>query len=107
VDGSNGTGGINAVVSESVAAGNPVGFFAVSNLSPATITLFQSVAANNRTGIKADNINAKVRMAQSMVTGNSTSWINTGSVGAVQSYGDNYIDGNGDGDPTPPSIVRK
>jgi hypothetical protein len=36
--------------------------------------------------------------------GNVQSWVDEGN---LQSYGDNEIDGNGDGDSAPPTIAKK
>src|SRR5207248_11305050 len=73
----------------------------------ANLMVLNSVASYNSTGIVADGTNATVRIGQSGITGNTiSSWANPGSA-KVLSYGDNYIDGNGDGDPAPPSIARK
>jgi hypothetical protein len=78
-------------VSDSVAAGNFIGFAAVSpSTAPNTLALFHSVAANNGTGLFAEGYNATARVAQSMVTGNtSASFVSTG--GGVQTYDDNYF----------------
>ncbi|MEA2989846.1 MAG: hypothetical protein QOG83_2557 [Alphaproteobacteria bacterium] len=92
------TGAINVTVADSVAArNNSAGFAVLSNTlqAPTTLSLFHSVSANNGVGIQADGAGAKLRVAQSMVTGNATNgWIASGG-GLLQSYGDNYIDGNG------------
>ena len=49
---------------------------------------------------------AAVRVGESAVTDNTISW--SGSGGRVlRSYGDNYIDGNGDGGPSASTLVRK
>jgi len=62
----------------------------------------RSVAAYNNIGIQS--ILAVTRVGQSTVTGNSQFSV----FGAtVRSYGDNNIDGNGDGDPALPTIVKK
>jgi hypothetical protein len=98
VEGAFSTGTVNATVSESVAAGNVnVGFFAGSSSghAPTTLTLFHSVAANNGTGIEATNTNSTLTVAQSAVTGNAgAGWSVNGGV-VIQSYGDNYFNGNG------------
>jgi len=99
VDGrfSAGTNTINATVSESVVAGNSTGFFTFTNSGNATTSLmvFHSVAANNGTGVYADGTGgATVRLANSTLTGNTNGWAALNS-GVVESYGDNYIDGNG------------
>jgi hypothetical protein len=80
---------INATVSESVATGNGTGFAVLGG----TLNLFHSVAANNNTGISVND--GILRIAQSMINGNSTPWTIDG--GVIQSYGDNYFDGTGQG----------
>jgi hypothetical protein len=99
VDGhiSAGTNTINATVSESIAAGNGVvGFtsFSPSGQAPTSLMLFHSVAANNVAGVVANSTGATLRLANSTVTGNQIGWA-VQSSGVVDSYGDNYIDGNG------------
>jgi hypothetical protein len=98
VYGANSTGTINATASESVAAGDRGGgFFAFSNPGQAatTFTLFHSVATNNLIGIEADETNAILTAAQSMVTGNTFAGFVAENGGVVQSYGDNYFNNNG------------
>jgi hypothetical protein len=99
VDGafSAGTDTINATVSDSVAAGNNSGFVnaTVSGQAPTSLMLFHSVAANNGTGVAVQGPGAILRLANSTVTGNTQhGWVAISS-GVVDSYGDNYIDGNG------------
>jgi hypothetical protein len=50
--------------------------------------------------------NAIARLAQSAISGNTTGWFATGG-GFLQSYVDNYIDGNAGGEIAPPSIAKK
>jgi len=90
-----GTNTVNATVFDSVAAGNgSAGFQSITHpgKAPTSVTLFHSVAANNSTGLQAED--ATLRIAQSTVTGNVNGWI-IGNGGNIASYGDNYIDGNG------------
>jgi hypothetical protein len=101
VDGNGGSGTVNATVSGSVAAHNGTtfiglraGFVANSGVAQTTLMLFHSVAANNFTGINANGSAATLLVAQSMVTGNTSAGWNISS-GTIQSYGDNYINGNG------------
>ena len=68
--------------------------------------VFHSVAANNDTAFWANGAGATLRVANSMVTGNINGWKATAG-GVVQSYGDNYIDGNGSNETAPPSTGRK
>jgi hypothetical protein len=74
--------------------------------APITLMLFHSVAANNITGVRADGTGATLRIANSMVTGNTNGW-QAVSGGVVESYGDNYIDGNTSNEGPPPSATRK
>jgi hypothetical protein len=68
--------------------------------------LFHSVAANNDTGVQAQGASATIRLANSTVTGNANGWaVFTG--GIVDSYGDNYIDGNGSNTGSLTPIVRQ
>lgn len=97
LEGDNGAGSLNATVSESVSENNAAnGYYASSASGHATTTLsvFHSVSANNVNGLIASGIGATVRVAQSMITGNTHGWQALGS-GVIQTYLDNYIDGNG------------
>ena len=108
VDGISGTGTVNATAADSVAANNGAAGFHVTSLSIGAATslmVVRSVAANNGTGLSAASAQATLRVGQSTVTGNATSWSVAG--GILRSYGDNNIDGNGDGDPPPTTIVKK
>jgi hypothetical protein len=110
LSGGDSTGTVGGTATESVAAGNGAGGFVsytASDQAPTTLMLFHSVAANNAGhGLEAFNAGSTIRIAQSMVTGNANGWeAMTG--GAVQSYGDNYIDGNVLNQTAPPSIGTK
>jgi hypothetical protein len=97
LEGDNGTGTLNATVSESVSERNAAnGYYASSASGHATTTLsvFHSVSTNNVNGLVASGVGATVRAAQSMVTGNTHGW-QALSNGVIQTYLDNYIDGNG------------
>ena len=71
-----------------------------------SLMVVRSVAANNATGLIAQFSHATLRVSQSTVTGNTTSWSAT-TGGILRSYSDNNIDGNGDGDPAPTTIPKK
>ena len=104
-----GTNTINATVSESVAARNGnVGLFSQTQpgQAPTSLMVFHTVVANNDFGVDADGTGATVRLANSTVTGNANGWFVSNS-GVVDSYGDNYIDGNGNLQTAPPGILRK
>jgi hypothetical protein len=104
------TGGtINAVIADSVANGNGgFGYVlgAFSGHPPANLTVTRSVVANNATGLLANGPLGTLRIGQSTVMGNTTSW-EVMNGGFLRSYGDNNIDGNGDGDPAPITIGKK
>src|SRR5262249_38443769 len=109
VNGANSTGTINVSVSESVAAGNGfVGFFAESaaGMAATTLMVLHSVVANNVIGLQASGTGATVRLAHAMVTGNGSGWT-LASGGVLQSYGDNYINGNTSNESPPPGIAMK
>jgi len=96
-EGLDSTGTVNVTVSESVVAkSSTAGFYVHSTVgkAPTTLTVFHSVTANNGYGFEVTGQGATLRAAQSMVTGNAGGWLATAS-GVIQSYGDNYIDGNG------------
>ncbi len=59
-----------------------------------TFSLFNSIASNNfHQGLSAYGSGAILRIAHSMVTGNGVGWTVNGAV--IDTYSDNYIDGNG------------
>lgn len=112
VDGRYGTATINTTASESVATGNrSVAFYVLAGSAPNTLMVVRSVVANNNgyantTGLAAYGTGAIVRVANSTVTGNAHGW-STLAGGIVESYGNNYIDGNIDWESAPPSILKK
>ena len=73
----------------------------------AILTVTRSISAHNATGATAANAGAILQLGESTLTGNTAlSWVaQTG--GVVQSYGDHSIDGNGDTNPAPPTVVLK
>jgi hypothetical protein len=107
VTGTNSTGTVNGIVTDSVATNNSNSGFHVNSISaPTSLMVVRSVSANNVTGLAALGANATLRFSQSASTGNTNSWA-AGSGAILRSYGDNNIDGNGDGDPAPTSIALK
>jgi len=102
------TGTINAIVVDSVVANNnSSGLTALSSSAVTRVMVARSVAAhNNGTGLDASGANTTLRVGQSTITGNTTSWV-AASGAVLRSYGDNNIDGNGDGDPAPTTIAKK
>jgi hypothetical protein len=68
--------------------------------SPATATVRNCDISNNVNGLFASNLGGVIRVGRSTIAGNQTG-LETVTGGAIQSYGDNYLDGNGtDGVPT-------
>jgi hypothetical protein len=110
VTGTFSTGTIAATVADSIAANNGASGFVVSSFAGSATTsllVVRSLAAGNATGLTAGgNVLATLRVGQSTVTGNATSWAAT-SGAILRSYGDNNIDGNGDSNPAPTTIVKK
>ena len=108
----NGGGRITATATDCIAVGNgphgEAGFQATSTGGPSTFMVVRSLAANNGTGMKADAASgaATLWVSQSTLTGNVTSWSTSGT-GVLRSYGNNNIDGNGDGNPATPPIPTK
>jgi hypothetical protein len=100
------TATINAVVEDAIAAKNgTIGFYASTTGTPAaSLMVIRSVTAHNQTGIVAET-NATLRIGQSTVAANTVGWVT--NFGVLQSYGDNYINGNSNGDPPIPTIIVK
>ena len=106
-----GTGSMTVAATDTVVVGNgrPTpyltgGFVVYSYGAPATLTVTNSVAANNDSGVASrDGFNGLIRIGRSLITNNVSGW--QGST--IQSYGDNYIDGNVNGDTGPPLIAQK
>ncbi len=92
VDSTATTGGsLNFTVVDSVASNN--NNLGIVALSPAaTVMVRNSVASYNKFGLDAES-NAVLRVAHSVVTGNTTG-VDAFIGGTINSYGDNDIDGN-------------
>jgi hypothetical protein len=110
-DGALGFGTIKLTATECVSANNARdGIFGFTVNSHASVNLMLTrctVANNTSTGLDAQGGGpVTIRFGASVITGNATTWhASSGSI--LTSYGDNYIDGNSDGDPAPPVISRK
>ncbi len=91
------------VVKSSTAAGNAgAGFIAVSNATAVTLGLDSCVSSNNGFGMKADNPNATLRIANCTIAGNATGLSATGH---IVSFGNNN---NADsGTPNGPNITQQ
>jgi hypothetical protein len=106
-------GTINAVVVDSVVSnhrsGSGFGLISFSNGSHAatSVMAIRLVSVHNKVGVQVSNAaTATLRLGQSTLMGNTIhSWVSAG--GILQSYGDNNIDGNADGDPPIPTVIAK
>jgi hypothetical protein len=96
-------GGTQAVVSRSSATGNSTnGFLAVATaIGSAELNLDSCVASNNAAaGVRTDNFGATIRISQCTVTGNVQNGL-LPNAGAIVSFGNNVVEGNGvNGSPT-------
>ena len=93
---------LDAVVvdSKAVAKGS-IGFasFSTGGGGITSLMLVNSVAQGNRiAGISSDSIISTVRIGHSTVVGNVVTW-RTLHNAVIESFGDNYVSGNADGDP--------
>lgn len=106
--GTGASGTIDMTVSESVSSSHPQDGIRANSLLGATtiLSVVRSVSSNNGVGISAANAFATVRVAGSMVTGNTSGWLAESS-GTLQSYGDNYVDGNTGSQGAMPLASRK
>ncbi|MEA2936685.1 MAG: hypothetical protein QOC56_189 [Alphaproteobacteria bacterium] len=108
------SGQLNAVVAESVSAGNTsagLAVFSQGGSVAAKLMVARSESAQNGplsagSGLLANGAGAALRVGQSAVTGNGNGWqaLNTGT---VSSYADNYIDGNLANELAPPAVSKK
>jgi hypothetical protein len=96
---------VNVTIADCVIANstNP-GVFVNSVGGPEIVMVRNSTIANNGQGLSASTISAvaTIRVTRSTITGNTTGWF-VGGTGAVLSYGDNNIDGNGSANTEPPN----
>ncbi len=100
------TGTVNATVTDSVSANNAGGVTVLPTAGGTTnVMVIRSALADNGVGLTASDARATLQVGQSTITGNRFSWQNNGS--NLRSYGDNNIDGNGDGDPAIPTVIAK
>src|SRR5262249_34116627 len=96
VSGLNSTGTVIATVTDSVVSNSGSTAFAVlssAGHSAAGLMLVRSTAVNSATGLASNGPFSTLRLARSTVSGNGVAW-SAGGGGILQSYGDNYIDGN-------------
>lgn len=81
----------STVTAKSTTAANnaTAGFLAVSNSAVVTLTLDGCVATGNVNGIKADNPNATVRIANCTISGNTNGLVTTSGPGHIISFSTN------------------
>jgi hypothetical protein len=98
------TQNISVTVSDSVSANNGYGIFAQTLSSTAINVMVRNstIANNSNAGLNAQGSGAQIFVTRSTITGNATGWADA-SLGAVTSYGDNNIDGNQNANTEPPS----
>jgi hypothetical protein len=65
-----------------------------------------SQAVNNLEGLGADGTNATMFVGQTTISGNTTGWAPFGS-GVLNSYGNNYVNGNTGGEGAMSTIATK
>jgi hypothetical protein len=92
VDGTAGASGINITVNDSTISNNSQsGIIAVTGANGAGIMIGGTTVVNNAVGVQTAGAGAVIRVGSSTITGNGTGV----SGGAVQSYGNNQLNGNG------------
>jgi hypothetical protein len=100
VDGDNGTGAIDLTVRDTDVSGNSTqGLVSKSpNAGDALIRIGiadSTVASNGGIGVQSVGQKSTVRIGSSIVNGNLAAGLQANNGGVLQSYGDNYTDGNG------------
>jgi len=111
IDGFQASGSVNASVMNTVSANNGrdgITVFATTNNAQVNLMLMQCIISNNiGTALDAEGGGPGIlRVGQSIISANGRTLL-VGSGNTLQSFGDNYIAGNADGDPSPPLIARK
>ncbi|WP_310467660.1 hypothetical protein [Sphingomonas sp.] len=80
---------------------------AAAGTTSATVMIYDTLLANNSTGLSATGTLARARIGQSVITGNSTGVSVTGGA-AINTYATNMVDGNTtDGTFTLPAILQE
>src|SRR5262249_44672298 len=94
VNGSALTGSINATVTDSVVSNAAdTAFKAISTVGVTKLLLVNSAAVNSSNGLIASGASATLLVGRTSVMGNTNGWQALSS-GTLNSYGDNYINGN-------------
>jgi len=94
ISGTAATGGsITAVATNSVAAGNVIGFNVLGGV-PTILTVVNSVSANNGIGLHASGLST-LRLAGSTLIDNPTHGWQIDNGALIETFGDNNIRGNG------------
>jgi hypothetical protein len=109
VRGLSNTGTVNATIFDSVVSNNKgYGVLSQSNTGQAATNVFvrSSALVNNSQALYANQTNAYILLASSLVAGNANGWVaNSGAV--LQSDGLNNIEGNGGNQGPPPLAATK
>jgi hypothetical protein len=101
--GQGGTGSLTVAVTDSTASNNINGAAGTGFLTQSTggasfslLLLTRCTAVGNAVGVSAFGANAFLMLAQSSLVGNAAGYVASGAGGSgVESYGDNYMEGNG------------
>jgi hypothetical protein len=102
-----GSNSVTAILDHVALFGNDYGIDASGFFTTGTVdvTIVDCTMSNNTTqGVNGNK--SIIRIKRSTITGNHFSW-GDGNGGVLTSYGDNIIENNGDGNPTPPAATNK
>lgn len=109
INGANGTGSLFATIDHSDAIANSFGVTVESGsgADPTKVMVFDSTIANNKQdGVFEDGALSTTYLARSAISGNTTAFAVLNS-GVIDSFGDNYIAGNGNDGGTLPLVATK
>jgi hypothetical protein len=96
VNGANSTGAVDVTIANGLASNNGAGVSTEGSPANANtqVMVVNSVVANNGTGIFEDGGNSTTYLEKTTIAGNTIA-INVTNSGALFSFGDNYVKGNG------------
>jgi hypothetical protein len=97
INGIGATGAIDVTIANSTASNNSTGVFVESAAarSITQVTVVNSVLSNNGTGVIDNGTNSTTFLGKTTIAGNTTAFAFGGGSGALFSFGDNYIKSNG------------
>jgi hypothetical protein len=108
VNGANSTGAVNATIANSAASNNQFGVTVEGSTAAAVtqVMVSSTVVNNNGTGVFEDGANSTTYLTKNTIAGNTTAF-NILSSGAVASFGDNDVKGNGNDGGALPLVSAK